>query len=83
MTDPQALLALADELAGRAAEYSLRRLHEPRADVRTKSTATDMISEVDEACERLIVDGILAARPGDGILSEEGASADATTGCAG
>ncbi len=80
MTDLEELLALAGDLAGRAAELSLRRLHEPRADVRTKSSATDMISEVDEACEQLIVDGIRAARPGDGILSEEGASAEATTG---
>jgi myo-inositol-1(or 4)-monophosphatase len=80
VTELEPLLALAEELAGRAAELSLSRLHEPRADVRTKSTATDMVSEVDKACERLIVDGIREARPGDGILSEEGASAEATTG---
>ena len=39
-----------------------------------------MVSEVDEACERLIVEGIRGARPDDGILSEEGASADGTSG---
>jgi myo-inositol-1(or 4)-monophosphatase len=39
-----------------------------------------MVSEVDEACERLIVEGIRAARGGDGILSEEGANAETTTG---
>jgi myo-inositol-1(or 4)-monophosphatase len=78
--DLEPLLALAEELAARAAELSLRRLHEPRADVRTKSTGTDMVSEVDDECERLIVEGIRAARPDDGILSEEGASADATSG---
>ena len=80
MTDVDDLLALANKLAGRAAELSLQRLHEPRADVRTKSTGTDMLTEVDEECERLIVDGIHAARPDDGILSEEGASAAATSG---
>jgi myo-inositol-1(or 4)-monophosphatase len=80
VTEVGPLLALAGELAGRAAELSLRRLHEPRDDVRTKSTATDMITEVDEACERVIVEGIREARPGDGILSEEGASAETTTG---
>ncbi len=80
MSELDPLLGLADELASRAAELSLARLGEPRADVRTKSTATDMISEVDEACERLIVDGIREARPGDGILSEEGARAEGTTG---
>jgi myo-inositol-1(or 4)-monophosphatase len=79
MDDLDQLLALADELAGRAAALSLERLRQPRADVRTKSSSTDMVSEVDEACEQLIVDGIGAARPGDGILSEEGANAEATT----
>ena len=39
-----------------------------------------MLSEVDEACEQLIVDGIHAERPGDGILSEEGAEAESETG---
>ena len=80
MTDLDPLLALAEKLAAHAAELSLSRLHEPRADVRTKSTATDMLTEVDEACERLIVEGIREARPGDGILSEEGASAEAISG---
>jgi myo-inositol-1(or 4)-monophosphatase len=80
MDDPEELLALADRLAGAAAALSLERLGEPRAEVRTKSTATDMVSEVDEACERLIVEGVRRARPGDGILSEEGASAEAATG---
>jgi myo-inositol-1(or 4)-monophosphatase len=80
MEDLEQLLTLADELARRAAALSLERLREPRAEVRTKSSPTDMVSEVDEACERLIVEGIRAARGGDGILSEEGAAADTTTG---
>jgi myo-inositol-1(or 4)-monophosphatase len=80
VTELGPLLALAEDLAGRAGDLSLRRLREPRADVRTKSTATDMVSEVDDACERLIVEGIRETRPGDGILSEEGASAEAVSG---
>ncbi len=80
MTDLGPLADLAERLAADAAALSLERLDEPRTKVRTKSSATDMVSEVDEACERLIVDGIHASRPGDGILSEEGASAAATTG---
>jgi len=80
VTDPADLLALADRLAAQAGALSLERLGEPRASVRTKSSATDMVSEVDEACEHLIVAGIRAERPGDGILSEEGATAEATTG---
>ena len=74
------LVELAQRLANEAAALSLRRLSEPRSDVRTKSTGTDMVSEVDEECERLIVDGIRAARPDDGILSEEGASAESRSG---
>ena len=78
--DPRELLALAVALAERAGALSLERLRDPRSDVRTKSTGTDVVTEVDEACERLIVDGIRAARPGDGILSEEGANAESATG---
>ena len=74
------ILALAERLAGAAAALSLERLREPRADVRTKSSATDMVSEVDEACERLIVDGIRGARPDDGVLSEEGAAVESSSG---
>jgi myo-inositol-1(or 4)-monophosphatase len=80
MEDRQVLLALAEDLAARAATLSLERLREPRTNVRTKATTTDMLSEVDEACERLIVEGIRASRPDDGILSEEGASAEPTSG---
>ncbi len=42
------------------------------AAVSTKSTATDMVTEFDKASEALIVEGILAARPHDGIVGEEG-----------
>ena len=80
MTELAALLELASDLAAEAAGLSLERLGHERSRVRTKSSATDMVSEVDEACERLIVAGIERARPGDGILSEEGASAETTTG---
>jgi myo-inositol-1(or 4)-monophosphatase len=79
MSEASALLALAERLAGEAAALSLERLHEPRTDVRTKATSTDMLSEVDEEVERLIVDGIHTARPDDGILSEEGAEAEASS----
>jgi myo-inositol-1(or 4)-monophosphatase len=80
VTELAPLLELASDLAAEAAGLSLERLGQERSRVRTKSSATDMVSEVDEACERLIVAGIERARPGDGILSEEGASAETTTG---
>ena len=79
MDDLEELLALAERLGAEAAALSLERLGAAR-DVRTKSTGTDMVTDVDEACERLIVDGIQAERPGDGVLSEEGATAEARSG---
>ncbi|MFM2181795.1 MAG: hypothetical protein RJB61_89 [Actinomycetota bacterium] len=46
----------------------------------SKSSATDMVTEFDRASERLIVDGILAVRPDDGIVGEEGTGVDGTSG---
>lgn len=46
----------------------------------TKSSATDMVSDVDRASERLLVEGILAARPDDGILGEEGTDRSGSSG---
>jgi myo-inositol-1(or 4)-monophosphatase len=40
--------------------------------VTSKSSATDPVSEADEAAERLIADRLLAACPDDGLLGEEG-----------
>jgi myo-inositol-1(or 4)-monophosphatase len=74
VTELAPLLELARDLAAEAAGLSLERLGQDRSRVRTKASATD------EASERLIVEGIRRARPGDGILSEEGASAETTTG---
>ena len=50
------------------------------AEVGTKSSVTDMVSDVDRASERLLVDGILAARPQDGILGEEGTDREGRSG---
>ncbi len=74
------LLSLARELAADAAALLRARLDDPRVDVGTKSSATDMVTEVDRASERLIVDGILRARPDDGIVGEEGASIEGSSG---
>ena len=73
------LLALATRLAYDAGALLLERLPHPR-DVSSKSTPTDMVSEVDRASERLVVGGIRAARPDDGILGEEGTADPGTSG---
>lgn len=74
------LLALARELAHGAAELQRSRLTGARSEVATKSSATDMVTEVDRACEELIVSGIRAARPDDAILGEEGTGIAGSSG---
>jgi len=46
----------------------------------TKSSATDIVTVMDQRAERAIVDRITAARPDDGFLGEEGAAVDGTSG---
>ena len=74
------LLALAERVARQAGDLLLDGLTELRTDIRTKSTGTDMVSEMDRASETLVVEGILAERPDDGILGEEGSSRPGTSG---
>ena len=80
MPDPVELLDLAAGLA-REAGALLVELHATRPrHVGTKSTLTDMVTEMDRASERLIVEGLLAARPDDGVLGEEGTARDGSSG---
>jgi myo-inositol-1(or 4)-monophosphatase len=79
VADPTELLALATSLAAEAAQLlrdGLDHVH----DVDTKSSLTDMVTASDRASERLVVDGIRAARPDDGILGEEGTADSGTSG---
>ncbi len=46
----------------------------------TKSSATDVVTEMDRASERLITERLLGARPDDGIQGEEGADRAGTSG---
>jgi myo-inositol-1(or 4)-monophosphatase len=78
--DPAALVALASGVAAQAVDLLLAGEARGRATVRSKSTATDMVSEMDHASERLIVAGLLAARPDDAMVGEEGAARDGTSG---
>jgi myo-inositol-1(or 4)-monophosphatase len=74
------LLELACRLADRAAELLTDGLGRARTTIDTKSTGTDMVTEMDRASERLIVDGILAARPDDGVVGEEGTDRPGSSG---
>lgn len=77
--DLTALRDLATEIASDAGDLLVDRLHDERALVDTKSTGTDMVTEMDRASERLIVGRIGSARPNDAIVGEEGASVSGTT----
>jgi myo-inositol-1(or 4)-monophosphatase len=68
---PADLAALASAVAQEAGELLLAR-HGRVAVVRTKSSPTDVVTEMDHAAEKLIRDRLLAARPADAILGEEG-----------
>lgn len=46
----------------------------------TKSSPTDPVTAADRAAEAIVVEGILAARPTDGIVGEEGAARDGSSG---
>ena len=80
LAEKSALLDLAETLARKAGDLLLEGAGGLRVDVTTKSSGTDMVSEMDRASETLIVDGILAARPDDAILGEETGGRDGTSG---
>jgi myo-inositol-1(or 4)-monophosphatase len=77
---PEELLALATDVATRAARLLRDGQGRERTSVETKSTRTDMVSEMDRASEGLIVRELLTARPQDGIVGEEGSARAGTSG---
>jgi myo-inositol-1(or 4)-monophosphatase len=80
MSDLDELLQLAGGVARSAGELLLDGLHRARTSVRTKSSRTDMVTEMDLASESLIATSLLRQRPGDAIIGEEGARQEGTTG---
>jgi myo-inositol-1(or 4)-monophosphatase len=74
------LLALAVDVAAGAADLIRERRRGVVEVSGTKSSPTDIVTEVDKAAERLIFDRLTTARPGDGFVGEEGASATASSG---
>jgi myo-inositol-1(or 4)-monophosphatase len=77
-SDLPAALAIAEDLAREAGRLQMRE----RATLTVrgwKAHANDLVSDVDLASERLIVDGLRAAFPADGLLAEEGARSAGTS----
>jgi fructose-1,6-bisphosphatase/inositol monophosphatase family enzyme len=80
------LLELALEIAEAAGKLLRSRLESVAGGVllstgaSSKSSPTDLVTEVDRASEALIVGSLLRARPDDGVLGEEGSSRKGSTG---
>ncbi|MGH0030931.1 MAG: inositol monophosphatase family protein [Myxococcota bacterium] len=53
-----------------------RERYETAFRIDTKSASIDLVTEVDHACEALIVETLRRERPGDAILAEEGGGED-------
>ena len=66
---------LAERLAREAGRIQRER-YESSFEIRKKSGASDLVTEVDHACEALIVEALDDLRPGDAILAEEGSGSD-------
>lgn len=80
MIDVSELSALAAEIAREAGELALRRREEGVRLAATKSTLADIVTEADREVEVLIRRRITEARPHDGILGEEDAPLEGTSG---
>jgi len=80
------LLALARDVAAAAGDLLCARLPEVAggrllADgASTKSSPTDLVTDIDRSSEELIVRSLLSARPDDGIRGEEGSAKDGSSG---
>jgi myo-inositol-1(or 4)-monophosphatase len=81
VADGGALLAIAREVGREAADFVTRSRPPGRVQVAaTKSSPTDDVTEIDRACEALIRERILARRPHDGFVGEEGHDIRGTSG---
>jgi len=78
--DPRELLALAEEVAREAGRLIVDERPRGLAVSATKTTSTDIVTEMDQRAEQLVVDRITAARPDDGFLGEEGAAREGSSG---
>jgi myo-inositol-1(or 4)-monophosphatase len=78
--DPAALLDLAVAVAREAAELVARGRAGAAEHVDVKSSPVDVVTAVDTASEELVVSRLLGARPDDGVLGEEGAAREGTSG---
>jgi myo-inositol-1(or 4)-monophosphatase len=72
------LLKLAQKIGAEAGALLMDR--PPAFEIESKSTAIDIATQMDKKAEAFIVNSILAVRPDDGIIGEEGASVESKSG---
>lgn len=75
---PNDLLELAMGIAVEAGDMLMDR--PATFEISSKSTAIDIATQMDRASEKFIVESILARRPDDGIIGEEGSERETTSG---
>jgi len=75
MSETDEVLELAIRLAREAGKIQRDR-YETDIEIRTKSAAIDLVTEVDQACETMIVETLAEERPSDAVLAEEGGGSD-------
>ena len=80
MPDHRTLLRLAEDVAREAGRLIVDERPRGLGVAATKSSATDIVTEMDQRSEQLIVDRITEARPDDGFLGEEGADHAGSSG---
>jgi len=73
-------LELAERAARQAGAVLMARFGGPAAHVDRKSSSTDMVSDADRMAEAAITTVLRSERPDDGVLGEEGARAQGSTG---
>lgn len=78
--DSSRLVELAVEIAEETGRLLLERFGTGATNVSTKDTPTDPVSDADRDAQELIVSRISAARPEDGVISEEGDSRSTDSG---
>ena len=77
--DAESLEQIAMRLATGAAEV-IRAAASEGVEVSSKSTATDLVTQVDRQAEQWLAEQIARQRPGDGVLGEEGHGSDTVSG---
>jgi myo-inositol-1(or 4)-monophosphatase len=77
----ESLLALARTVGLEAAEFVRSSRPAGRVEIAaTKSSPTDVVTLIDQACEQLIRDRLLGQRPDDGFVGEESSALVGTSG---